>query len=73
MKREITRTTDSRVAVNLLPLLFVLAFAFMQRGAYGTVEMQFTLENIARVFDPLYMGTLWETVKIAVITTVICL
>lgn len=45
----------------------------MQRGAYGTVEMQFTLENIARVFDPLYMGTLWETVKIAVITTVICL
>ena len=35
--------------------------------------MQFTLENIARVFDPLYMGTLWETVKIAVITTVICL
>ncbi|MDK7473334.1 spermidine/putrescine ABC transporter permease PotB [Bacillus paranthracis] len=57
----------------LIPLLFVLAFAFMQRGAYGTVEMQFTLENIARVFDSLYMGTLWETVKIAVITTVICL
>ncbi|MGG0235017.1 spermidine/putrescine ABC transporter permease PotB [Bacillus tropicus] len=57
----------------LIPLLFVLAFAFMQRGAYGTVEMQFTLENITRVFDPLYMGTLWETVKIAVITTVICL
>ncbi|MES5953971.1 spermidine/putrescine ABC transporter permease PotB [Bacillus fungorum] len=57
----------------LIPLLFVLAFAFMQRGAYGTVEMQFTLENISRVFDPLYMGTLWETVKIAVITTVICL
>ncbi|ACJ77667.1 spermidine/putrescine ABC transporter permease PotB [Bacillus paranthracis] len=57
----------------LIPLLFVLAFAFMQRGAYGTVEMQFTLENIERVFDPLYMGTLWETVKIAVITTVICL
>ncbi|MFE9079858.1 spermidine/putrescine ABC transporter permease PotB [Bacillus mobilis] len=57
----------------LIPLLFVLAFAFMQRGAYGTVEMQFTLENIGRVFDPLYMGTLWETVKIAVITTVLCL
>ena len=45
----------------------------MRRGAYGTVEMQFTLENISRVFDPLYLGTLWETVKIAVITTVICL
>lgn len=35
--------------------------------------MQFTLENISRVFDPLYLGTLWETVKIIVITTVICL
>ncbi|MGG3447381.1 spermidine/putrescine ABC transporter permease PotB [Bacillus nitratireducens] len=57
----------------LVPLVFVLGFAFMQRGAYGTVEMQFTLDNIVRVFDPLYMGTLWETVKIAVITTVICL
>ena len=57
----------------LVPLVFVLGFAFMQRGAYGTVEMQFTLDNIVRVFDPLYMGTLWETVKIAVITTVLCL
>ncbi|PET24927.1 ABC transporter permease [Bacillus cereus] len=57
----------------LIPLVFVLGFAFMQRGSYGTVEMQFTLENISRVFDPLYLGTLWETVKIAVITTVICL
>ncbi|WP_020061785.1 ABC transporter permease [Bacillus sp. 123MFChir2] len=57
----------------LVPLLFVLAFAFLQRGTYGTVEMSFTLENIKRVFDPLYMETLWETVKIAVITTVLCL
>lgn len=57
----------------LFPLVFVLAFAFLQRGAYGTVEMKFTLENIARVFDPLYMNTIWETVKIAVITTVLCL
>ncbi|WP_459500911.1 ABC transporter permease [Bacillus sp. C1] len=57
----------------LLPLVCVLAFAFLERGAYGTVEMHFTLENISRVFDPLYMNTLWETVKIAVITTVLCL
>lgn len=57
----------------LVPLLFVLAFSFFQRGTYGTVEMNFTLENIGRVFDPLYMETLWETVKVAVITTVLCL
>ncbi|MGF9965086.1 ABC transporter permease [Bacillus rhizoplanae] len=57
----------------LVPLLFVLAFAFLQRGTYGTVEMSFTLENIKRVFDSLYMETLWQTVKIAVITTVLCL
>ncbi|MDC2864022.1 MULTISPECIES: ABC transporter permease [unclassified Bacillus (in: firmicutes)] len=57
----------------LVPLLFVLAFSFLQRGTYGTVEMSFTLENIRRVFDALYMETLWETVKIAVITTVLCL
>ncbi|MFD0768753.1 ABC transporter permease [Bacillus sp. CGMCC 1.60114] len=57
----------------LVPLLFVLAFAFLQRGTYGTVEMSFTLENIRRVFDSLYIETLWQTVKIAVITTVLCL
>ena len=57
----------------LFPLVFVLAFAFLQRGAYGTVEMRFTLDNTIAVFDPLYMNTLWETVKIAVITTVLCL
>lgn len=57
----------------LIPLLLVLAFAFLERGAYGTVEMNFTMENIIRVFDPLYMSTLWETIKIAIITTLICL
>lgn len=57
----------------LLPLLLVLAFAFLERGAYGTIEMNFTMENIIRVFDPLYMSTLWETLKIAIITTLICL
>ncbi|MFD3447461.1 ABC transporter permease [Microbacteriaceae bacterium 4G12] len=57
----------------LIPLLFVMTFAFFQRGTYGDVVMTFTLGNIARVFDSLYIGVMWETVKIAVITTLLCL
>ena len=73
--KKITRTTYSRVVANFLPnpARIRIRIRLHARGAYGTVEMQFTLENISRVFDPLYLGTLWETVKIAVITTVICL
>ncbi len=57
-KGKLSRTTYSRMVVNFLPnpLRVRIRFAFMQRGAYGTVEMKFTLENIARVFDPLYYG-----------------
>lgn len=57
----------------LLPIAFVFVLAFWERGAYGELIKSFTLENFGRVFDPLYGRVLWETLKIAVLTTVFCL
>ncbi|MDG4657492.1 ABC transporter permease [Ectobacillus antri] len=57
----------------LVPLLFVMAFSFFQRGTYGEVVTSLTFENVTRVFQSLYIKVLWETVKVAVITTVLCL
>ncbi|MFX3623069.1 MAG: ABC transporter permease [Ectobacillus sp.] len=57
----------------LAPLLFVLLFAFFQRGIYGEVVMAFTLENFGRVFDSLYIKVLWTTLQIAIITTLLCI
>ncbi len=55
------------------PLLIVVIYAFLERGTYGGVTWVYTLENIRRVFDPLYLSTFLRSAYIAIITTVACL
>ncbi|HZD55075.1 MAG TPA: ABC transporter permease, partial [Anaerolineales bacterium] len=55
------------------PLFIVIVYSFLERGTYGGVIWQFTAENFARVFDPLYLGTFLRSVYIAVVTTLACL
>lgn len=55
------------------PLFIVVVYSFLERGTYGGVIWQFTTENFARVFDPLYLGTFVRSVYIAVVTTLACL
>src|SRR5688500_19879032 len=57
----------------VLPLLSVVVYSFLTRGTYGQIVWTFTLENYARVVDPLYLQILWRSVVIAAINTVICL
>ncbi|MFB9762472.1 ABC transporter permease [Ectobacillus funiculus] len=57
----------------LLPIGFVFVLSFWERGTYGELIKSFTLQNFERVFDPLYGRVLWETLKIAILTTVLCL
>jgi spermidine/putrescine transport system permease protein len=56
-----------------IPLLLVLAISFGQRGTYGGVRWDLTLDNYTRFFDPLYLRIFGRTVVIALTTTVICL
>ena len=55
-------------AFFLLPVLILLAYSFMPRGAYGGVEPGFTLEHYRRFFDPLYLGILRRTAWLALLT-----
>jgi spermidine/putrescine transport system permease protein len=57
----------------IAPLFIVVTYSFLNRGIYGGVVWQFTLENFQRVFDPLYLSTFTRSVYIAITTTFFCL
>lgn len=56
----------------LLPLLIVLVFSFLTRGAGNQPILPLTFDNYTRVFDTFWV-VIWRSVYIAFITTVICL
>lgn len=56
-------------ALFVLPMILMLALSFMERGTYGQVVYQFTLDNYIRIFDPLYGLIFWDTLVVAVLTT----
>ena len=57
----------------MIPLLIVFVYTFLERGKYGGVEWVFTLENLRRVFDPLYFKVFIRSFYIAILTTLITL
>ncbi len=57
----------------MAPLVIVFVYSFLERGKYGGVEWVFTLENIRRVFDPLYFKTFIRSFYIAIVTTLVTL
>ncbi len=60
-------------AFFLLPILILLVFSIMPRGAYGGVTPGFTLEHYQRFLDPLYIGILRRTVWLSFLCTIGCL
>jgi spermidine/putrescine transport system permease protein len=57
----------------LAPLLIVLAYSLLSRGAYGGVQLPLTAESYARLFDPLYAAIAWRSFWIAAVSTLLCL
>lgn len=57
----------------LLPLAIVAVYSVLTRGPYGGVVMELTLDNYQRVLDPLYVVPLIRALKIAALTTGLCL
>lgn len=57
----------------LLPLLLVAVLSLLDRGAYGQIDFHFTWENYGRIFDSLYGSILFDTLVVAVETTLLCL
>jgi spermidine/putrescine transport system permease protein len=57
----------------IAPLGIVLVYSFLERGTYGGVVWEFTLDNFRRVFDMLYFKTFLNSAWIAALTTLITL
>ena len=56
-----------------VPLIIVLFYSLLSRGAYGGVIPPFTLDSYARVFDSLYIAIAWRSFWIAAVATLLCL
>ncbi|GAB6087660.1 ABC transporter permease [Alkaliphilus crotonatoxidans] len=54
----------------VFPLLLILYFSFTVSGETG---IQFSLENFKRFFEPVYLMVLWRSIRLALISTIICL
>ena len=55
-----------------VPMVILLAYTFLTRGAYGGVAAPWTLENWQRLADPLYAAILWKSFAIAAASTLLC-
>ncbi len=57
----------------ILPMLLIVLYAFTVQGN-SVLTLQFTLDNFARFFkDTIFPSVLWRSLKMAVITTLICI
>ncbi len=57
----------------VVPMFMLVLYAFTVKGN-SVLTFQFTLDNFVRFFsDPVFPGVLWRSLKLAVITTMICI
>jgi spermidine/putrescine transport system permease protein len=62
------------IAITMLaPLAIILVYSILTRGAYGGVELPWTLENFARLWDPVYGSIFVRSFWIAAVATALCL
>lgn len=57
----------------LIPLTIVFFYSFAHRGMYGGVEYSLSVQNYFRAGEWIYMRILWQSVKLAFLTSFLCL
>jgi spermidine/putrescine transport system permease protein len=57
----------------LAPLVIVFVYSFLTRGPYGQLVWEFNLQNYVRVIDPLYLKIFWNSLLLALASTIGCL
>ena len=55
------------------PIVIVLAYSFLSRGAYGGIEAPWSVESYWRLLDPLYLEILLRSFVMALAATALCL
>lgn len=53
------------------PLVYMVILSFLKRAESWGVVWSFTLDNYANMFDPVYLNTFKESIKLAFISTVL--
>jgi spermidine/putrescine transport system permease protein len=61
------------LATFVVPLIIVMVYSVLSRGAYGGVERPWTIENYARLIDPLYGAIFARSFAVAAIATTLCI
>lgn len=61
------------IVLLLVPLALVLSYTVFQRGRFGGVVYEFTTENFTRLFDPLYLSVVGDSLRIAGLATLLAL
>ncbi|MEQ1965048.1 spermidine/putrescine ABC transporter permease PotB [Xenorhabdus khoisanae] len=56
-----------------LPNLMIIGTSFLTRDDANLVQMVFSLDNYARLFDPLYAEVLLHSLNMAIVATLCCL
>ena len=55
----------------IVPCLIVFFYSFFERGTYGGIDYNFTLDNFQRAVEPVYFKVFLDSARIATMTTVI--
>ena len=56
-----------------VPAAIICFYSVLSRGAYGGVELPWTLENYSRLIDPLYGGIFLRSLALAAAATALCI
>ena len=60
-------------ALFVVPLVLITSYAFFQRGRFGGIVWEFTLDNFVRLIDPLYLGVVANSLKVGLVVTLLAL
>ncbi|MCG6269995.1 spermidine/putrescine ABC transporter permease PotB [Vibrio furnissii] len=69
----ITLIVSWLVLFVLIPNLMIVGTSFLTRDEANLIDLTFTLENYARLLDPLYAKVMLHSFYMAIVATILCL
>ena len=61
------------LVLTLLPMGIMAYYSVLSRGPWGTITHTLTLDNYRQVVDPVFLHVLVRSLRLALLTTVLCL
>lgn len=57
----------------VIPCVLIFMLSFFERGMYGGVDYNFNFDNFVRAMDPIYLGILIDSIRIAGTATLVAI